>query len=45
MVLAEFIQGRTFKIVGGTNYLVAFERAAESYAKALPFIEGLLRAE
>ena len=45
MLLAEFIQGRTFKIVGGTNYLGAFERAAEAYAKALPFIEGLLKAE
>lgn len=37
MMIAEFIQGRAFRIVGGTNYLGAMERGAEAYAKALPF--------
>ena len=42
LLIAEFIQGRTFKIVGGTNYLGAFERAMEAYTKALPLLETLL---
>jgi len=42
MMIAEFIQGRAFRFVGGTNYLGAMERAAESYAKALPTLQSIL---
>ena len=43
MMIAEFIQGRAFRFVGGTNYLGAMERACEAYGKALPVIEKTLK--